>query len=72
MTITDFTQNHRFTRQVYNFNLTINGKEVEGTYEWEESTWSDDADIVIENDSNLTEEEYEAVSDYVYEKFGNL
>lgn len=72
MTITDFTQNLRFTRQVYIFNLTINGKEVEGTYEWEENSWGDGVDIVIENDSNLTEEEYEAVSDYVYDKFGNL
>jgi hypothetical protein len=72
MKITDFTQSHRFTRSVHTFNLTINGKEVEGTYEWEESNWSTDDDIVIENDEELTEEEHEAVCEYVYDKFGNI
>jgi hypothetical protein len=57
---------------VHAFNLTINGKEVEGTYEWEESTWGTDDDIVIENDEQLTEEEYEAVWRYVHDKFSGL
>ena len=72
MEITDFAQSHRFTRSVYTFNLIINGKEVEGEYEWEESTWSTDDNIVIENDEQLTQHEYEAVCDYVYDKFSGL
>jgi hypothetical protein len=59
---------------VHAFNLTINGKEVEGTYEWEESTWGIDDAIVIENvnDDELTDEEHEAVCEYVYDKFDNI
>lgn len=72
MTITDYTQSHKFTRSVFAFDLLINGKEVQGTYEQEDSDWSIDSNILIENDEDLTEEEYEAVSDYVYDKFGNL
>ena len=69
MKIEDFTSKHSFTRVVFKFDLTVNGKEVNGTYEREESEWSMDDDIVIENDDDLTEDEYEAVCDYVYEKF---
>jgi hypothetical protein len=72
MEITDFAQSHRFTRSVYTFNLIINGKEVEGDYEWEESTLSTEDDIVIENYEQFTEEEYEAVCDYVRAKFSDM
>ncbi len=65
MKITDFVKDHKYTKTVYKFYLTINEKDVEGTYEIEDSGWLCEDDVIIENIDDLTDEEQDAVIEYV-------
>jgi len=65
MKVTDFVKEHKYTKTVYKFSLMIGEKEVEGTYEVEDDDWSSSDDVIIENIDDLTDEEQEAIIDFV-------
>jgi hypothetical protein len=63
--IEDFSHNVRRASTIHDFSLSINGKEVSGTYEVWTTEWSIDDELVIEDEDTLTEDEYTAVEEYV-------